>query len=283
MTYFQALILAIIEGLTEFIPVSSTANLLLADKFLNISHRELFTSFVIFIQLGAMLAVFELFWREFWQHKNLWPKIISAFIPTAIIGFLVYPIFKTYLQNASLLTGWVLIIGGLFFSALDYYWWQRDKKKAKAKTTTYQTENIYLQEIEKTSLKKMALLGIGQAIAILPGVSRSAASIFSARALGLSQKAATKFSFLIALPTIAAAVGLDLLQEGYKYHQLEDQKISLLTEKGNWLILIFGILVAFVVSRLTIKFFMRFLGEKRFYWWGIYRLIIGLLWLGFFS
>lgn len=291
MTYWQALILAIVEGLTEFIPVSSTANILLAEKFIQVVNRDLFSSFTIFIQLGAMLAVLFLFARQLWQNKQIWGKIIIAMIPTGIIGFTVYPYVKSYLQDASPLTGWVLIIGGAFFTFLDWYWRRQKNSKQDLDDHDDQTQAEYLGVVKKAPWWKMFLIGTGQATATVPGVSRSAATIFSARALGFPQLAATQFSFVLALPTIAAASGLDLLKElmNKNLQVMCDcaadvacfcpQPYSVFNNPGDLLLMLFGAAVAFIVALLTCKFFIKVLGKKPFFWWGVYRLITGIIWL----
>lgn len=294
MTYLQALILAIVEGLTEFLPISSTAHILLAEKFLQVSNRELFASFTIFIQLGAMLAVLFLFLKQLWQSKDIWWKIILAFIPTGLLGVLFFPLVKNYLQDASPLTGWMLIGGGIIFTFLDWFWRQKAEKNpaANAKITATSSDS-YLPAVKKAPWWKMTLIGTGQAAAMVPGVSRSAATIFSARALGFSQFAATQFSFVLALPTIAAASGFDLLQAFLDRHeQVACSCVSapcvcptvynVFNSQGDLLLMLFGALVAFLVALATANFFIKILGKKPFFWWGIYRVMIGLVWLTLF-
>lgn len=279
MTYLQAFILALVEGLTEFIPVSSTAHILLADRLLGgVTNRELFASFSIFVQLGAMLAVLSLFLKQLWQNKNIWGKIIIAFIPTIIVGMIFYPLVKNYLQDASPLTGWMLLGGGLLFMALDYYW-----QKKNLTTTAVSLNNNqapYLETVTKASWWQLLLIGTGQTAAIVPGVSRSAATIFTARALGFSQLAATQFSFILALPTIAAASGFDLLQEFL--HSQTLGIYSVFNQSSDLLLMFFGAAIAFLTALLTCNFFIKILGKKPFLWWGIYRLIIGLFWFWLF-
>ncbi len=295
MTYIQALILAIVEGLTEFLPVSSTANILLADKLLGgISNRDLFSSFSIFIQLGAMLAVLFLFFRQLWQNKDIWWKIILAFIPTGLFGVAFYSLVKSYLQDASPLTGWMLIIGGVFFTFLDWHWRKKDAAQLqKIDDRDDQTQTEYITAVKKAPWWKMFLIGTGQATAMVPGVSRSAASIFSARALGFSKLVATQFSFILALPTIAAASGFDLLKE-FLNSRVEvacdclaagcycPQLYSVFNSFNDMTLMLFGALVAFIVAFFTCNFFIKVLGKKPFFWWGIYRLIIGIVWLFLF-
>lgn len=290
MTYVQALVLAIVEGLTEFIPVSSTANILLAEKFLQVTNRELFASFTIFIQLGAMLAILWLFFKQLWLNKQIWWKIIVALIPTGIIGFVVYPLVKEYLQDATPLTGWVLILGGILFTWLDWHWRKNKNLKQDLDDHDDQTQNEYLNVVKKEPWWKMFLIGTGQATATIPGVSRSAATIFSARALGFPQLAAAQFSFVLALPTIAAASGFDLLQEFLNRNvQVACSCVttpcvcptvySVFNNSSDLLLMFFGAFIAFMVALFTCKFFIKVLGKKPFFWWGVYRLITGIIWL----
>lgn len=277
MTIFQTIIFAIVEGLTEFIPVSSSANILLAEQFFPVINKELFASFSIFIQLGAILAVMTLFFRQLWESKKSWLNLIIAIIPTIIMGLGAYAMIKDYLQDASALTGWMLIIGGLFFSYLDWHW--AKKSPASAKIESLDDEQ-YLQETQKSPWWKMALVGVAQGCAIVPGVSRSGATIFGARALGFTKVAATKLSFVLALPTIAGAAGYELYQEFKVMGQAGSYSVF---NQGEhlWLMLL-GFVVAYLVAASTVKFFMKILATKPFYYWGIYRLITGLVWLYLF-
>ncbi len=279
MTYLQAFILAIVEGLTEFIPVSSTAHILLADKLLGgVANRELFASFSIFVQLGAMLAVLSIFLKQLWQNKNIWGKIILAFIPTVVIGAFFYPLVKAYLQDASPLTGWALLGGGLLFTTLDYYW--QKQSITQQKSSSHNNQAPYLETVEKASWWQLLLIGTGQTAAIIPGVSRSASTIFTARAVGFSQLAATQFSFILALPTIAAASGFDLLQEFL--HRQTPGVYSVFNQSQDLWLMIFGAVIAFLVALFTCNFFIKILGKKPFFWWGAYRLLVGLFWLWLF-
>lgn len=305
MTYLQAVILALVEGLTEFLPVSSTANILLADKLLGgVLNRDLFASFSIFIQLGAMLAVLGIFFKQLWQNKDIWWKIILAFIPTGLFGLVFYPYVKDYLQDASPLTGWMLIIGGVLFTALDYFWSNPKHRPTLSKENKVnlvaadlindENEQAYIQTVKKAPWWKMMTIGAGQAVAMVPGVSRSAASIFTARALGFSKFAATQFSFILALPTIAAASGFDLLKEflNRDVHVVCDCMVapcncpappySVFNGGSDLLLMLFGAAIAFLVAAATCNFFIKVLGKKPFLWWGIYRVAIGILWLYLF-
>ncbi len=285
MSWFQALVFAIVEGLTEFLPVSSTANILLAEKFLPVVNKDLFASFSIFIQLGAMLAVLTLFIRQLWQHRSVWLKLLVAFAPVVLLGLFFYPLVKAYLQDSSPLTGLMLILGGLLFTFLDWQW--------RRKNDTKDSAVAYLDAMKRASWWQMLAIGTAQATAMVPGVSRSAATIFGARAFGFSKTAATQFSFVLALPTIAAAAGLDLLQEWLKRDvQVAcscvgepcfcPQVYSVFNQPADLCLMLFGFVVAFLVAWFTAKFFIKILSQQSFLPWGIYRVIIGLIWLGFY-
>ncbi len=276
MTFLQAFILGLVEGLTEFIPVSSTAALLLTDQFLQVENRLLFSSFTIFVQLGAMLAVLSLFLRQIWQNKKIWKNLLLALLPTAILGFTFYPLVKDYLQDASALTGYVLIIGAIVFTILDLLFRRLYSNRDDQDDNTHRE---YLKPLEKAPWWQVMLIGLGQAIAMVPGVSRSGATIFTARALGFPQLVATQFSFILALPTIAAASGLDLLDT---FLTRADSTYNVFNHPADLLLLLFGALIAFLTAYFTCNFFIKILGKKPFYVWAIIRILMGLTWLSFY-
>lgn len=290
MTYLQAFILAIVEGLTEFLPISSTAHLLLVQKFFSLAQPHFVASFNIFIQLGAMLAVAFIFAKSLYQAKHLWGKLIVATLPTIIIGTLVYRLIRSYLSNADNLVAYMLIGMGIVFSLLDYYW---QKKPSEPKKTS---PNHYLTEIAQTSYWKMFGIGVLHSGAIIPGVSRSAACFFAARLHGLSKAAGAKLAFILGLPIIAGATLLDLFQEYQQFHKLKVAQIQCLNlnhscelaanltanvfaSSANLRLLLFGFLIAFITALLTAKLFIKLMSKKPFWYFGLYRLLIGLLFL----
>jgi undecaprenyl-diphosphatase len=288
MTWLQALFLAIIESLSEFLPISSTAQLLLFDQFFPAANRDLFATFAIFIQLGALLAVLSLFLRQLWRHRQLWPRLLLAILPTLIIGAFAYQIVKNYLQDASAITGWALIIGGIVFTWLDWRWRCCPTSSSNPQVDT----PAYLSAVATAPKWKLNAVGVAQAVAIIPGVSRSGATIFGARALGFTKLAATELSFVLALPTIAAATGLDLLQE---FLRRDVQVVcdcvlpssdcfcplpySIFNHPSDWGLMILGLIIAFITARLTCHFFLKLLATRPFWYWGLYRVIAGLIWL----
>lgn len=253
MDYFQAIILSIIEGLSEFLPISSTGHLILASEALNIPQTNFVKSFQIFIQLGAILAVVVLYWRMVLQNKAIWKKIITAFIPTAIIGFLLYKFIKVYLLGNDKITLLALLIGGIILIVLELIYKEKDH---------------HVEKIEDITYKNAAIIGLCQSLAVIPGVSRSAATVIGALFLGTKRKAAVEFSFLLAVPTMLAATGLDLVKENFAF------------TADQYSILAIGFLGSFVVAIVAIKWLLRFVRNHTFIPFGIYRIVLAILfWL----
>lgn len=288
MNWLQVVIFGLIEGLTEFLPVSSTAHLLLAEKIYPVADKQLFASFCVWVQLGAILAVLLIFWQSLWRHKEIWGKLLLALSPTVIVGFVFYPLVKNYLRDNSPLTGWMLIIGGLVFTALDAYWRKR-RLHLNANKSTLTTD--YVVATQKASWWQMLGAGLAQSIAIIPGVSRSGASIFGARALGFSQMAATGLSFVIALPTIAGASLLDLPDIWSQlntvgcepcvgnYCDLVGCAPVRIFDWWSFSLLMIGFTIAFITAGLTAKKLLTYLGTKPFMVFGLWRILVGCLWL----
>ena len=301
MTWWQVLFFSLLEGITEFLPVSSTAHLLLVEKIWPVTDKTLFASFTIFIQLGAVLAVLLLFWQSLWRHKEIWWRLLIAVIPTAILGLIVQKLAKQYLQDASPLTGWMLIVGGVFFSALDSYW---QKKRSEPAITDDSLTTTYVGEVKKTSPLKLACVGVAQAAALIPGVSRSGATLTGGRAIGLSKVSAAALAFLLALPTIAGASLLDLkdaLQVDGLFYQSATQTIPLPSEEWppgvrfddvptktitittvNWAALAMmavGFVLSFLVALVCCRHLIKLVATKPFWHFGLWRLLIGLTWL----
>lgn len=247
MNIFQAIILAIIEGITEFLPISSTGHLILVSKILAIPQNELIKSFEISIQSGAILAVVCLYFKKLTSDWHIWPKIFMGFLPTAIIGFILYPFIKSSLIGNDLIVVITLFLGGLVLIFID------------------RKNNTSAVTLDSLSLKKSAVIGLYQTLSVIPGVSRAAATIIGGQFTGLSKKDAVEFSFLMAIPTMTAATGFDLFKS-----------LSLFNSSGISLILI-GIFVSFLTALFSIKFFLRFIEHQTFYWFGIYRIIISLI------
>lgn len=253
MTYFQSIILSIVEGLTEFLPVSSTGHLILVSKFLGAGQSEFLKSFEIIIQLGAILAVIVLYRNSFLRSYMAWKRILVAFLPTGIIGFLLYKFIKDFLLGNAIITVFALVIGGILLILIEYL-----LKNKKIKT----------HEIENISYKNSFLIGVFQSISIIPGVSRAASSIIGGLILGLDRETAVLFSFLLAVPTIFAATAYEFTKSSITFSPYEYSLLAV------------GFICSFIVAILSIKFLMSFVKKHTFIPFGIYRIAAGLLyWL----
>jgi undecaprenyl-diphosphatase len=249
VTYFHTIILAIIEGLTEFLPISSTGHLILAQKFLGITPTEFTKSFDILIQLSAILAVVVLYWKKILSSRSLWKKMIIAFIPTGILGFTLYKYIKGFLLGNVLITVFALLIGGIVLLIID--------RLPKLKSGT---NNI-------KDLKTFNLFSIGlfQSLSMIPGVSRSAASIVGGLFSGLTRVEAVEFSFLLAIPTMAAASGYDLLKTGFTFTSFE------------YLLLGIGSFFSFISALVAVKAFTSFVAKHNFTVFAVYRIILAII------
>lgn len=253
MELFQAAILSIVEGITEFLPVSSTGHLVLASEILKLPQTEFVKSFEIIIQLGAILAVGVIYWKTILQNTRVWKNILAAFIPTAIIGFALYKVIKHVLLGNDLVTLLALLIGGLILIGLEM---------------VYKEKEHHVEKIEQISLKNAFLIGLCQSISIIPGVSRSAATIMGALFLGTKRKVAVEFSFLLAVPTMLAATGLDLVKSNFGFSGSE------------WLLLAVGFIGSFIAALFVVKWFLKFIQNNNFISFGVYRIVLSILfWL----
>jgi undecaprenyl-diphosphatase len=250
MDYLQAIILSIVEGLTEFLPISSTGHLVLASKLLNIMQTDFVKSFEIIIQLGAIFAIIFLYWKIISKNILVWKKIVTAFIPTAIIGFLLYKFIKSFLLGNSLVTLLALLIGGLLIIILE---------------KIYKEKDHHADSIEKISYKNAFLIGLFQSVSVIPGVSRSAATIISALFLGTKRTTAVEFSFLLAIPTMFAATTLDVAKSNFSFTLPE------------YFILLTGFIGSFLVAIFAVKFLLGFIKKHTFIPFGIYRIILAII------
>lgn len=253
MTYFDALILAFIEGVTEFLPVSSTGHLILTSRLLNLVETEFLKTFEIVIQLGAILAVAFLYRHKLLQGPKVWKNIIIAFIPTGIIGLTVYDFVKETLLGSQFVTVVSLFIGGVIILLIEKY---------------YNPETHAEVEIEDLPVRKAALLGVVQTLAVIPGVSRSGATIFGGMFMGFNRKTAADFSFLLAIPTMMAASGYDLYKTGSNFSQSEFSLLAV------------GFIGSFVIAYIVVKQFLRYIQNHDFTVFGWYRIVLALaFWL----
>ncbi len=264
MSWLHTIIFSIIEAVTEFLPVSSTAHLLLAEKLFPVSDHAFFADFTVIIQLAAIVAVIILFWRPVAANIKTWPKLLLAVVPTAVIGLLLKDVTDAYLSDASIWTGVMLIIFGGFFTYLDWRW-TKDKKPASI--TDQELTTTWVKEVQAAPWYKMFAIGLGQSLALIPGVSRSGASIYTARALGFSKVAATALSFIVGVAVIGGAAGLTTVKN-----------IPVLTNPQ----VIIALVITFAVSMLIIKPLLRLLATKPFWSFGLWRLAVGIIWLFLF-
>jgi len=248
MTVFQAIVIAIVEGLTEFLPVSSTGHMVIVQALLGLEPTEFTKAYMVNIQFGAILSVVALYWRRFIQGPDLYWKLLLAFIPAAIFGLWLGHAIDLLLENVTVVAV-ALLAGGIVLVFVD--------KLFKPKG------------LEGVSAGRALGIGLFQCLALVPGVSRSAATIIGGMSLGLTRKHAAEFSFFLAVPTMAAASGYKLLQ-GWN----ADPEIF----SGNNLgLLLLGNVVAFIVALLAIRSFVGFLTRHGFRAFGWYRIALGLL------
>lgn len=253
MTFFDAAILGLIEGVTEFLPISSTGHLILASSLLGLAHTEFLKTFEIAIQLGAISAVAILYFKSFFKF-NILARLIVAFLPTAVVGLALYSIIKTYLIGNELVVVTALFLGGIALIAFELL--HKEDPAAAA-------------EMENISYKQALSIGLFQSIAIIPGVSRSAATIVGGLLLGLKRSTIVEFSFLLAVPTMAAATGLDLLKNYRSFTE------------SNLAVLAVGFLTAFVVALVVVRFFLHFIKKHTFVPFGIYRILVSIAFAAF--
>ena len=253
MSILEAIIIAIVEGLTEFLPVSSTGHMIIAQSLLNIESTEFVKAFTVNIQFGAILSVVVLYWKRFFQTFDFYWKLFIAFIPAAIIGFLASDYIDAMLENVFVVA-LMLVIGGVFMLFVDKWF------------------NKPIENQEMT-WKRALKIGFFQCIAMIPGVSRSMATIVGGMTTKLSRKNAAEFSFFLAVPTMAAA-------SGYKLMKLvtDPAGVSLLSD--HLITLLIGNVVAFIVAIAAIKFFIDFLTKYGFKAFGYYRIIVGTVIIG---
>ena len=254
MTITDSIILGVVEGLTEFLPISSTGHLIVVSKFLGLEQTNAHKTFEVAIQLGSILAVLFLFAKRLLVDKMLWIKIIIAFLPTAIFGFLFYKTIKALFGAESVAI--MLIIGGFIFLIVEYF--RRNHDDSKDKT------------INDLTIKEALTIGLFQSLSMVPGTSRSGATMIGGLFAGLSRKSAAEFSFLLAIPTMFVATFYDL------YKNRSEMIID------DYSLLAIGFVTAFVVAFFTVKAVMNFLTTHTFIVFGIYRIIFGILLLAIF-
>ena len=250
MDYIQAVVLAIIEGITEFLPISSTGHMIIASSFFGIAHDDFTKLFTVVIQLGAILSVVVLYFKRFFQTLDFYFKLLVAFIPAVVFGLLFGKKIDELLEN-PVTVAVSLVLGGIILLKVDD--WFTDKEET--------------QETEKISYTTAFKIGLFQCLAMIPGVSRSGASIIGGMSQKLSRTTAAEFSFFLAVPTMLGAT----VKKCYDYYKdgfvLSHEQINLL---------IIGNVVGFIVAMLAIKSFIGYLSKHGFKMFGYYRIIAGL-------
>lgn len=244
MNFFEAIVIAIVEGLTEFLPISSTGHMIIAQKLLGVESTDFVRFFTVAIQLGAILSVFVLYWKRFFQTFDFYYKLFVAFLPAVVFGLLLNSYIEDLLGNV-----WVvaisLLLGGIVLLFVDK-WFKADNN-------------------EQVDYPKALKIGLFQVIAMIPGVSRSAATIIGGLSQKLSRKAAAEFSFFLAIPTMLGATALELFKT---YDTITTDDLP---------VLLVGNVVAFIVAIIAIKAFITFLTKHGFKLFGYYRIIVGAI------
>lgn len=253
MTTLQAVVLAIVEGLTEYLPISSTGQMIVVSSFMGIAADQFTKDFTVIVQFGAILAVLFLYWRRFIESKHLYLKLFIAFLPTALIGFMVKSKVDAILDSV-IVVATTQILGGILLLFVDKWFERQERRLAE----------IQAGHIDNLDFKRTSLIGLVQCLAFIPGMSRSASTIIGGLFAGLNRQAAAEFSFLLAVPTLAAATAWKSIKI---YETIQPDQIG---------ILLLGNLVAFVVAVITIKLFIGFLTRRGFFIFGVYRILLGL-------
>ena len=252
MTLFSAIIIAIVEGLTEFLPISSTGHMILTSAALGLdANDEFLKTFEISIQLGAILAITLMYIKRFFRGLDIYKKLIVAFLPTGVIGFLAYDFIKAYLFS-PLVVSISLILGGAILIVIDKHVTSKASK---------------VEEVENISIKNALFIGLIQSISMIPGVSRAGATIVGGVFNGFNKKQATEFSFLLAVPTMLAATGYDLIKTPLDF--TAEQITMLIT----------GLITAFIFAWLAVKVFLAIVNRYGFSYFGWYRIAVGIVFL----
>jgi len=249
MNILHTIILSIIEGITEFLPISSTGHMILASTLLKIQETDFVKSFEIIIQLGAILAVLILYWKKLLLNKKTLINVFIAFLPTAVVGLILYKFIKNVLLGNPWIVVWSLGIGGVLLILLEIF--HKD------------------QSIEKGTIADMTpvqsfIIGCIQSLSVIPGVSRAAATIAGAMLTGMKRAEAVEFSFLLAIPTMAAATGLDFVKSAKHFTGSQYEMLGL------------GFVVAFLTALIVVQWFIGFVKKYTFIPFGIYRIIIAI-------
>ncbi len=256
MNLIDSIILAIIEGITEYLPISSTGHMIIASSFMKIAADDFTKLFTIAIQLGAILAVVVLYWKRFFQGLDFYFKLIVAFLPAVVFGLLLNDVIDELLES-PLTVAITLVLGGIVLLKVDD--WFKANEIVDEKNPTAHTEINYPMALK---------IGFFQVLAMIPGTSRSGATIFGGLTQKLNRKTAAEFSFFLAVPTMFGATA----KKGYDYYSAG---FELSSDQINYLII--GNIIAFIVALVAIKSFIDYLSKKGFKIFGYYRIVLGIV------
>ncbi|NPA50978.1 MAG: undecaprenyl-diphosphate phosphatase [Epsilonproteobacteria bacterium] len=255
MDLVQSIIIGVVEGFTEFLPISSTGHMIVVSKFLGVAQNDLNKAFEVIIQFAAILAVVILYKDKLsLSNISLWKKILVAFAPLLIVGY----IFKDQIKalfNVELVA-WMFIIGGIVFLIVEYFYNEKDRK---------------IRSLDEIGYKEALFIGIAQLFSLIPGTSRAGSTIVGGLLAKLDRRSATEFSFLLAIPVMGAVSGYDLLKHYKEFLDI------------NWGVYLVGFFTAFVVAYFTIKLFLEFISRFNFIPFAIYRIIFGIFLLLYFN
>lgn len=253
MNIIQTIIISVVEGITEFLPISSTAHMDIARAILGLPPSEFIKSFEIIIQLGAISAVIILYAKRVLSSYKYIRNLIIAFIPTGIIGFILYKLIKSFLLGNILIEALALLVGGIIIIIFE-------SRKSVIDEIDNQDESV-----ENMSFKQLIILGTAQALAVVPGVSRSGAVIIAGRSMKINRKLITEFSFLLAVPTMLSATIYDVYKSGFSFSSSEWGTIAL------------GFIISFITAFAVIKWLLEYIRKHTFKIFGWYRIILGLV------
>lgn len=248
MTFTDALILGIVEGITEFFPISSTGHLILTAELLHLPETDFLKTFQIVIQLGAILAIVTLYWKKLLFDQDVIKKIIIALLPALGIGFVLYKLIRQLFES-SLIVVVSLFVGGVILVLFE--WWRRNRIDEGS-------------SIETMSYKTAFLVGLFQTLSVVPGVSRAGATLLGGMILGMKRQAIVEFSFLLAVPTMISATALDIWKSGSLFSSADVPFLAV------------GFVTAFVVAILAVKFLLRYVETHTFMAFGVYRIVVAV-------
>ncbi len=290
MTLFQAIIIAVVEGLTEFVPISSTAHMIFTSAAFGVEKDEFVKMFQVSIQFGAILAVVALYWKKFFNFRRLdfYLKLGLAVIPALVLGYFFDDAIERVLEK-PLPIAVTLVIGGVILLFIDRIFARQSAAPVTASDETRTGDvptvpgNRLIEDEKELSIPKAVAIGVWQCLAMMPGVSRAAASIIGGMQQRLTRSAAAEFSFFLAVPTMLAVTAYSIFLKDWNVAGGEQKGYELISASSeNMTAFAVGNVVAFVVAALAIRFFIGFLKKYGFKIWGWYRIVAGLLMIALF-